>query len=79
MNRPTPRKGFIYGKSPRYSTSLLVCHTGHQISHIKTTLELLCALVWNLAHFPFPLTHYKVSVVSISSLIKIIITLTFCT
>ena len=42
----------IIRETPRYSTSLPVFHIGHRISCIKSTFELFCALVWNLAHFP---------------------------
>ena len=40
-------------ESPRYSTDLPLPPTGHQISQIKWTFEIICALVWNLAHFFF--------------------------
>ena len=37
--------------SPRYDTNLPVSHMGHHISQIKSSFELFCALVWNVAHF----------------------------
>ena len=42
----------IIRETPRYSTSPPVSRIGHRISCIKSTFELFCALVWNLAHFP---------------------------
>ena len=42
----------IIRETPRYSTSPSVSRIGHRISCIKSTFELSCALVWNLAHFP---------------------------
>ena len=42
----------IIRETPRYSTSPPVSRIGHRISCIKSTFELFCPLVWNLAHFP---------------------------
>ena len=41
----------IIRKSPGYGTDLSLSCMGHQISWIKWTCELFCALVWKLAHF----------------------------
>ena len=46
----------IHANSPRLCGSLLdttpvVSHTGHHISRIKSSFELICVLVWDLAHF----------------------------
>ena len=38
-------------ESPGYSTDLLLSHMGPQISCIKWSFELFCALIWNLAYF----------------------------
>ena len=38
-------------ESPRYGTDLSLSPMGHQISQIKWTFEIICALVWNLGHF----------------------------
>ena len=46
----------IIQESPGYKTNLLVSHMGHQISRIKSSYELFCALIWNLSHF---LTKFK--------------------
>ena len=41
----------IIRESPGYGTNLPVSRTGHHISRIKSSFELLCALVWDVAHF----------------------------
>ena len=41
----------IMRESPEYDTNLPVSRTGRFISRIKSSFELFCALVWNLAHF----------------------------
>ena len=38
-------------ESPEYDTNLPVSRTGHHISRIKSSLELSCVLVWDLAYF----------------------------
>ena len=35
----------------RYDNNLPVSRIGHQISRIKSSYELFCALIWNLSHF----------------------------
>ena len=56
---------WIIQESLGYDTNLLVSHTGHQISQIKLSYELFCALIWNLSHFlqkfEFFLIHSLVS------------------
>ena len=42
---------WIIQESPGYNTNLPVSCTGHQISQIKSSYELFCALIWNLSHF----------------------------
>ena len=42
---------WIIKESLGKGTYLTASRTGHQISQIKWTFELFCALVWNLAHF----------------------------
>ena len=42
---------YIHANSPRYDTNLPVSRMGHHISQIKSSFELFCALVWNVAHF----------------------------
>ena len=55
----------IHTNSPGYDTSLLVSHTGQQISQKETSCEIFCALIWNLSHFlpnvEFSLIHSSVS------------------
>ena len=41
----------IHANSPVYGTDLLLSRTVHQISQIKSSFELFCALVWVLAYF----------------------------
>ena len=46
----------IHANSPRLcgsrlDTTPVVSHTGHHISRIKSSFELICVLVWDLAHF----------------------------
>ena len=41
----------IHANSPEYGTDLLLSRTGHHISRIKSSLELVCALAWDLVHF----------------------------
>ena len=41
----------IIRESAGYDTNLPVSRTGRFISRIKSSFELFCALVWNLAHF----------------------------
>ena len=41
--------GCIHANSPRYGTNLGLSHTGHHIPHIKSSFELFCALVCDLA------------------------------
>ena len=36
---------------PDTTTNLPVSCTGHQISRIKSSYELFCALIWNVSHF----------------------------
>ena len=43
----------IIRESPGYDTNLPVSRTGRFISRIKSSFELFCVLVWNLAHFQF--------------------------
>ena len=38
-------------ESPEYDTNLPVSRTGHHISRIKSSFELSCVLVWDLAYF----------------------------
>ena len=42
---------WIIRECPGYGTDLPLFCMGHQISPIKWTFELFCALVWNLTHF----------------------------
>ena len=42
---------WIIQEWPGYGTDLPLSRTGHQISPIKQTFELFCALAWNLVHF----------------------------
>ena len=42
---------YIHANSPGLSGSLLLSRTGHQISRMKSSFELFCALVCDLAHF----------------------------
>ena len=42
---------WIIQECPGYNTNLPVSCTGHQISQIKSSCELFCALIWNLSHF----------------------------
>ena len=41
----------IIRESPGYDSNLPVSHMGRFISRIKSSFELFCAIVWNLAHF----------------------------
>ena len=41
----------IHANSPGYGTDLPLSSTGHHISQIKSSSELFCALVWDLARF----------------------------
>ena len=41
----------IIREYPGYDNNLPVSRTGHQISRIKSSYELFCALIWNLSHF----------------------------
>ena len=41
----------IIRKSPGYDTNLPVTGTGHQISQIKSSYKLFCALIYNLPNF----------------------------
>ena len=34
-----------------YGTDLPLSRTGHQVSRMKSSLDLFCALVWDAAHF----------------------------
>ena len=45
-------------ESPGYDTNLPVSRTGHHISRIKSSFELFCALVWDLAHFSSKLEFF---------------------
>ena len=40
----------IIQESPAYGSDLPLSSMGHRISQIEWTFDLLCALVWNLAH-----------------------------
>ena len=40
----------IHAKSPVCGTNLLLSRTGHQTSQIKSSFDLFCALVWDLAY-----------------------------
>ena len=39
----------IHANSPRYDSNLPVSRMGHQISRIKTSDELFCALIWSVS------------------------------
>ena len=41
----------IHANSPVHGTDLLLSRTGHQISQIKSSFDLFCALVCDLAYF----------------------------
>ena len=41
----------MHANSPGYDNNLPVSRIGHQISRIKSSYELFCALIWNLSHF----------------------------
>ena len=47
----------IHANSPRYDSNLPVSRMGHQISRIKTSDELFCALIWSVAKFEFALSQ----------------------
>ena len=40
-----------HANSPGYGTDLLFSRTGHPISQIKSSFDLFCSLVWDVAHF----------------------------
>ena len=42
----------IHANSPVYGTDLLLSRTGHQISQIKSSFELICLLVMMVAPVP---------------------------
>ena len=47
----TCQLSWIIQESPRYSADLPLSCMGHHISRTKSSFELSCALVWDLAHF----------------------------
>ena len=52
MQKHTCQLSRIIRESPGYGgADLLVSRTGHQIFRIKSSFDLFCALVWDVAHF----------------------------